>query len=338
MVVMSKYYWQTLMALCLAFGALFGARAADITGAGASFPYPVYAKWAALYYQQTGHRVNYQSIGSGGGQQQVIAGTVDFGASDDPMDEDLLAQYALLQFPAVVGGIVPIVNIPGLQPGQLRLTGAVLADIFLGVVEKWDDPKIQQLNPELQLPSRSIVVVHRSDGSGTSFAWTNYLAQVSVPWRQIVGQGKAVKWPAGHGGKGNEGVAAYVSQLDYSIGYVEYAYAKHSGLAWVQLQNRAGNFVQPSEQSFAAAARHANWSSVAGMGVVLNNQPGAQTWPISAASFILIPKNAKNPQKTQEVRAFFEWAWAHGDAIALQLSYVPLPAELVQEIQQQWLP
>src|SRR5690554_6488666 len=261
----------------LAFSAMaLSAQAVNVTGAGASFPYPIYAKWAAAYNKETGKQVNYQSIGSGGGQQQIIAKTVDFGASDDPMKGEALEKDNLLQFPAVIGGTVPVVNIDGIEPGQLKLSGPVLADIFLGKITKWNDEAIQKLNPDLKLPANSIVVVHRSDGSGTTFGWTNYLSKVSTDWKEKVGEGKAVKWPTGQGGKGNEGVAAYVRQLKNSIGYVEYAYAKQNNLSWTQLQNKDGNFVQPTQEAFAAAASHADWAGTPGMGVVLTEESGPE--------------------------------------------------------------
>lgn len=327
---------QCATGLTLMAAAGASAWAVDLTGAGASFPYPIYAKWAAKYQTMTGHRVNYQSIGSGGGQQQIIAKTVDFGASDDPMKPDALQENALLQFPAVVGGTVPVINVPGIEPGQLRLTGPVLADIFLGKIKKWDDPAIAELNPDLKLPAKGIIVVHRSDGSGTTFGWTNYLSQVSPDWKEQVGEGKAVKWPTGQGGKGNEGVAAYVRQLANSIGYVEYAYAHQNGLAWTQLQNRDGQFVQPSQEAFAAAAEHADWTSAPGMGLVLNNEPGAQSWPVTAASFILVHETQKDAQRIKEALAFFDWAWREGADMARELDYVPLPDAVTDQIRELW--
>lgn len=327
---------QCATGLTLMAAAGASAFAADLTGAGASFPYPIYAKWAAKYHEVTGHRINYQSIGSGGGQQQIIAKTVDFGASDDPMKPEALQENGLVQFPAVVGGTVPVLNVKGIAAGQLKLTGAVLADIFLGKIKKWDDPAIADLNPGLALPSKGIVVVHRSDGSGTTFGWTNYLSQVSPAWKEQVGQGKAVKWPTGQGGKGNEGVAAYVRQLANSIGYVEYAYAHQNGLAWAQLQNRDGQFVQPSQQTFAAAAAHADWSSAPGMGLVLNNEPGANSWPVTAATFILVHSKQADPKQAHEVLAFFDWAWREGAEMASDLDYVPLPEAVTEQIRTLW--
>ena len=325
------------VSLGLALGtAALSAQAADITGAGASFPYPIYAKWAAQYHQETGNRVNYQSIGSGGGQQQIIAKTVDFGASDDPMKPADLEEHKLLQFPAIIGGTVPVVNVDGIKPGELKLSGAVLADIFLGKVKKWNDPAIAQLNPDLKLPAADIIVVHRSDGSGTTFGWTNYLSKVSPDWKEKVGEGKAVKWPTGQGGKGNDGVAAYVRQLKNSVGYVEYAYAKQNNLSWTQLQNQAGKFVQPSQEAFAAAAANADWKSAPGMGVVLTNEPGDESWPVTAASFILVHKSQAKPENGKAVLSFFDWAFKNGAKMAAELDYVPMPETVVQQVQDAW--
>src|SRR5699024_3200822 len=268
------------------------ALAIDLTGAGASSPYPVYAKWAAEYHRQTGHRINYQSMGSGGGQQQILARTVDFGASDDPLPHAWLQQHGLVQFPAVVLGVVPVVHLPGIKPGELILTGSVLAEIYLGNITRWNDPVIAGLNPELALPDRDIVVVHRADGSGTTFVWSDYLSQASVGWREKVGTGKAVAWPVGQGGKGNEGVAAYVKQLRYAIGYLEYTYAKTNDLVWTRLENAAGVPVNPDTRSISAAAADAPWRKP-GMGVLLNNQPAQAAWPIVAASFILLPRRPR---------------------------------------------
>lgn len=333
---MIKHVFSKL-GVSLIFGAMsISAHAVNVTGAGASFPYPVYAKWAAAYHKETGKQVNYQSIGSGGGQQQIIAKTVDFGASDDPMQEDALTENNLLQFPAIVGGTVPVVHIDGVEPGQLKLSGLVLGDIYLGKITKWNDPAIQELNPDLQLPAKSIVVVHRSDGSGTTFGWTNYLSKVSPDWKQKVGEGKAVKWPAGQGGKGNEGVAAYVRQLKNSIGYVEYAYAKQNKLAWAQLQNKDGQFIQPSQDSFAAAAENADWMNTPGMGVILTNEPGADSWPVTAASFILMHKEQDKLKNAQAVLNFFDWAFEHGAEMASELDYVPLPVAVTDQIKEVW--
>ncbi|MBP6020167.1 MAG: phosphate ABC transporter substrate-binding protein PstS [Burkholderiaceae bacterium] len=312
------------------------AQAIDITGAGASFPYPAYAKWSAQYHKETGNRINYQSIGSGGGQQQIIAKTVDFGASDDPMKGSALDEHGLLQFPAIIGGTVPVVNVEGIKPGELKLSGPVIADIYLSKIKKWDDAAIKALNPDLKLPASDIIVVHRSDGSGTTFGWTNYLSKVSADWKEKVGEGKAVKWPTGQGGKGNEGVAAYVRQLKNSIGYVEYAYAKQNNLSWTQMQNQGGQFVQPSQEAFAAAAANADWSSEPGMGVVLTNEPGEASWPVTSASFILMHKKQDNPAKAQEVLKFFDWAFKNGAPMAQELDYVPMPDSVTKQIRENW--
>lgn len=333
---MLKRIFYKLSVGCAFSTVAIAAQAVNVTGAGASFPYPIYAKWAAAYHKETGNQVNYQSIGSGGGQQQIIAKTVDFGASDDPMKGEDLEKNNLLQFPAVIGGTVPVVNIDGIEPGQLKLSGAVLGDIYLGKITKWNDPAVQALNPDAALPAKSIVVVHRSDGSGTTFGWTNYLSKVSAAWKEKVGEGKAVKWPTGQGGKGNEGVAAYVRQLNNAIGYVEYAYAKQNKLAWVQLQNKEGLFVQPSQESFAAAAANADWSGEPGMGVILTDEPGAESWPVTAASFILLQKEQTKPQNAQAVLNFFNWAFENGAAMAAELDYVPLPVEVTDLIKHAW--
>ena len=331
---MIRLFIQCVGLLLLGVSPVVGA--ANVTGAGASLPYPVYARWADAYHKQTGTQVNYQSIGSGGGQQQIMAKTVDFGASDDPMSAEQLDQEQLLQFPAVIGGIVPVVNLAGIKPGDLKLTGPVLADIYLGRITHWNDSAIQELNPHLQLPARSIIVVHRADGSGTTFDWSSYLAKVSPQWDQQVGVGKAIKWPTGHGGKGNEGVAAYVRQLADSIGYVEYAYATQNNMAWVQLANQAGYYVSPSLASFTAAALDADWENTPGMGASLTNTAGEQAWPITAASFILMHKTQPNVAKAQTILNFFNWAFTEGADLAAQLDYVALPADLIEKIQQRW--
>lgn len=316
--------------------AVFAVQAADVTGAGASFPYPVYAKWASDYKAATNNAVNYQSIGSGGGQQQIIAKTVDFGASDDPMSGADLDKNGLLQFPAVIGGTVAVVNISGVEAGKLKLSGQMLADIFQGKIKKWDDAAIKAMNPELKLPSADIIVVYRSDGSGTTFGWTNYLSKVSADWKAQIGEGKSVKWPTGQGGKGNEGVAAYVGQLKNSIGYVEYAYAKQNKLAWTQLQNKDGKFVQPEQKAFAAAAANADWKSAPGMGVVLTNEPGATSWPVTSATFILVHKVQDKPVQGKAVLSFFDWAFKSGVKSAEALDYVPLPDAVTSEIRASW--
>lgn len=333
--MLKRMFSKVTVGIALSAAALT-VQAVNITGAGASFPYPIYAKWAATYHQETGKQVNYQSIGSGGGQQQIIAKTVDFGASDDPMTAEALDKDNLLQFPAIIGGTVPVVNIDGIEPGQLRLSGSVIADIYMAKITKWDDDAIKALNPDLNLPSNDIVVVHRSDGSGTTFGWTNYLSKVSPEWKDTVGEGKAVRWPTGQGGKGNEGVAAYVRQLKDSIGYVEYAYAKQNNLSWTQLQNKDGEFVQPSQESFAAAAANADWTGTPGMGVILTEEAGAETWPVTSASFILVHKKQDKPENARAVLEFFNWAFENGAEQAAELDYVAMPAEVTSEIKNIW--
>lgn len=312
------------------------ALAVNITGAGASFPFPLYATWANRYFEDTGRIVNYQSIGSGGGIAQISRGTVDFGATDAPMTGAELDATGLVQFPAVLGGTVPIVNLPGVAPGQLRLTGKALADIFLGKIRKWNDPELQQLNPHLQLPDANILVVHRSDGSGTTYGWTHYLAQVSPEWARRVGVAKAVKWPTGQGGKGNEGVANYVKQLQNAIGYVEYGYARQNRLAHVALQNRAGNFVEPDPDTFTAAAANADWLAQPGMGIMLTNQPGQDAWPITSATFVLLPRQPASAERARAALDFFAWAFRNGGQLAHDLHYVPLPQRAIEQVERTW--
>ncbi len=300
-----------------------GVQAETISGAGATFPAPVYAKWAEMYKAQTGNLLNYQSIGSGGGIRQINANTVDFGASDKPMKPDDLATNNLVQFPTVIGGVVPVVNLPGIASGQIKLTGPQLADIFRGVIKKWNDPLLAKTNAGVNLPNLPITVVHRSDGSGTTFIWTTYLATKAAHWASEVGANDAVAWPTGIGGKGNEGVAAFVKQTPGSIGYVEYAYAKLNNLTYTQVQNKAGKFVSPTAAAFAAAAANAKWQAAPGFYLLLVEQPGPEAWPISGATFILLHKDQA---KAKQVLAFFDWAYKNGDAAASQLAYVPLPA------------
>jgi len=312
------------------------AAATDITGAGATFPYPIYAKWADAYKKQTGVGMNYQSIGSGGGIKQITAKTVDFGASDMPLKPEELEKSGLMQFPTVIGGDVPVVNLKGVAPGQLRLTGSLLAEIYLGKVAKWNDPAIANLNPGVQLPTTAISVVHRSDGSGTTFIWTNYLSKVSEEWKTKVGEGTAVNWPTGVGGKGNEGVASYVQRIDGSIGYVEYAYAKQNKMAHVLVKNREGEFSAPSARAFQAAAAGADWKAAPGMYLILTDAPGKGAWPIAGATFILMHKAQEKPENAKEVLKFFNWAYSKGDNMAQELDYVPLPAAVVGLIQSSW--
>jgi phosphate transport system substrate-binding protein len=307
-----------------------------ITGAGATFPYPVYSKWASDYNAKTGVKLNYQSIGSGGGIKQIKAKTVDFGASDAPLKPDELKKAGLVQFPMIMGGVVPVVNIKGIGPGDLKLTGEVLADIYLGKIKKWNDKALKKLNPGLSLPSKSITVVERADGSGTTWIFTNYLTKISSEWAKNVGNNKSVSWPVGVGGKGNEGVAAFVNKVDGSIGYVEYAYALQNKMANVLLQNREGNFVAPTAKTFQAAAAGADWSHAEGYYLVLTDQPGKESWPITGASFILMHTKQANPGQAQEVLKFFDWAYANGVQSALDLDYVPMPDTVASMVRKTW--
>jgi phosphate transport system substrate-binding protein len=310
--------------------------AADLSGAGATFPAPVYAKWAELYRAQTKNGLNYQAIGSGGGIKQIEASTVDFGASDKPLKPADLEANGLMQFPTVMGGVVPVMNLPGITPGQVKLTGPVLAAIFLGDIKTWGDPRIATLNPGVKLPNLPITVVHRSDGSGTSFVFTTYLANQSPAWAQRVGGNDSVEWPTGLGGKGNDGVAAFVKQTIGSIGYVEYAFAKQNKLTYAELKNKAGAFVAPTAAAFTSAASGADWSKAPGNYLLLLDQPGAASWPITAATFILMHTKQDKPQNGKEVLAFFDWAYKNGDAAAEQLDYVPLPAPVKAMMRKEW--
>ena len=313
-----------------------GAAQADITGAGATFPYPIYAKWADAYKKATGVAMNYQSIGSGGGIKQITAKTVDFGASDMPMKGEDLEKAGLIQFPAIIGGVVPVYNIKGVDSGKLKITGEVLANIYLGRIRVWNDPAIVALNPGLALPAEAITVVARSDGSGTTFIFVNYLSKISADWKSTVGEGTSVKWPTGVGGKGNEGVASYVGRLNGSIGYVEYAYAKQNKLAVAQMQNRDRQWVLPDDLTFKAAAAGAEWTKTPGMGVILTDQPGKATWPMSGASFILMHVKQDKPDQGRAVIRFFDWAFKNGAAMADELDYVPIPDAVIPHIQTQW--
>ena len=308
----------------------------DISGAGASFIFPLVSKWSADYNAATGAKVNYQSIGSGGGIAQIKAGTVDFGSTDKPLSSEELAEAGLGQFPSAIGGVVPVFNLDGVAPGQLRLTGALLADIFLGKVARWNDPAIAALNPGLSLPDTRISIVHRSDGSGTTFNFSNYLSKVSPEWKQAVGEGTSVQWPGGVGGKGNEGVASYVRQIKGGIGYVELAYALQNGMPYASLQNAAGNWVAPDEASFAAAAATADWASASDFNLVITNAPGADAWPITATNFMLMPKQPRDPARSRAALDFFRWAIDQGQGQARALHYVPLPPELVAQVEAYW--
>ncbi|HET6552716.1 MAG TPA: phosphate ABC transporter substrate-binding protein PstS [Dyella sp.] len=321
-----------------AAASLFGmsAHATDITGAGSSFVYPVLSKWSAGYAEKTGNKLNYQSVGSGAGVAQIKEGTIDFGATDAPVKAEDLAQFGLGQFPVVVGGIVPVVNINGIEAGQIKLDGATLADIFLGKITQWNDPKIAALNAGLTLPAGKITVVHRSDGSGTSFNFTNYLSKVSNDWATKVKFGTAVDWPTGVGGKGNEGVSQYVKQIKGSIGYVEYAYAVKNKISWVNLKNAAGQVVAPSADAFAAAAATADWGSAKDFNVIMTNAPGAQAWPITATTWVVMYKKPKNAEHTKVAFEFFKWALENGQKDAASLDYVALPDSLVKKIEAYW--
>jgi phosphate transport system substrate-binding protein len=316
--------------------AILPAAAEDISGAGATFPYPIYAKWADAYKKETGVGLNYQSIGSGGGIKQIEARTVTFGATDAPLKGDELDKNALVQFPMVMGGIVPVVNLEGIKAGELVIDGPTLAKIFLGEIKTWDDPAIKKLNPNVKLPSTAIAVVHRSDGSGTTFNFAYYLSQVSDDWKSRVGFNTSVEWPVGIGAKGNEGVSNNVGQTKGSIGYVEYAYALQNKLISTKMTNKDGKTVAPTSEAFQAAAANANWNSVPGYGVILANQPGAGSWPMTAATFILIPKQPQDVAAATAALKFFAWAYAKGGKMAEELDYVPMPAKVASDIQAMW--
>ena len=328
----------TVQGFLAAAALMFGVQthAADITGAGATFPYPIYAKWADAYKKQTGIGMNYQSIGSGGGIAQIKAKTVDFGASDMPLKPEDLAAAGLMQFPAIIGGVVPVVNLEGIAPGALRFTGPVLADIYLGKIKSWNDKAIQDLNPSIKLPADPITVVRRSDGSGTSFIFTDYLSKMSPEWKTKVGAATAVAWPEGVGGKGNEGVAAYVQRIKGSIGYVEYAYAKKNKMISAAVQNKDGQFVQPDDDTFAEAASHADWKTAPGFYQILTDQPGKNSWPITGASFILMHTKQDKPQNAADVLKFFDWAYKNGKAMATELDYVPMPDAVTKIVADAW--
>jgi len=312
------------------------AEAADISGAGATFPYPIYAKWADTYKKETGNGLNYQSIGSGGGIKQIKAKTVTFGASDAPLKAEELTQSGLVQWPMVMGSIVPVVNIEGIKPGDIMLDGPTLAKIFMGEVKTWDDPALKKLNPNVNLPSAAIAVVHRSDGSGTTFNFTDYLSKVLPEWQSKVGENTSVEWPVGIGAKGNEGVANNVMQTKGAIGYVEYAYAKQNKLTYTGLVNKDGKPVQPTMASFQAAAANADWAHAPGFYQILTDQPGAASWPITAATFILMPKQPQDPAAAKEALKFFDWAFTKGGPAAEELDYIPMPTNVVALIKKTW--
>ena len=329
-------FLKTMVAAGLVAASTTVALAADITGAGATFPFPIYSKWADAYKKETGNGLNYQSIGSGGGIKQIQAKTVTFGATDAPLKAEQLEKDGLVQWPMVMGAIVPVVNIEGVKPGELVFDGETLANIYLGKITKWDDAAIKKLNPNAKLPSEAITVVRRSDGSGTTFNFTNYLSKASADWKSKVGEGTAVEWPVGVGAKGNEGVSGNISQTKNSIGYVEYAYAKQNKLTHTGLVNKAGKPVQPTVEAFQAAASNADWSKAPGYYVILTEQPGEKSWPITAATFILMHKSATDKAAAQEAIKFFRWAFKSGGKMAEELDYIPMPDSVVQQIEKTW--
>lgn len=323
-------------AIAIVGSAAFGAQAADITGAGATFIYPLMSQWSVDYSKQTGTKINYQSIGSGGGIAQIKAKTVDFGSSDKPLPPAELKASGLAQFPSAIGGVVPVVNLPGVPAGAMKFDPGLLADIYLGKITKWNDPRIVAINGGVKLPDMKITVVHRSDGSGTTFNWVNYLSKVSAEWKAQVGEGTSVKWPVGVGGKGNEGVAAYVKQIRGGIGYVELSYALQNKMSYVRVKNAAGNYILPSDETFQAAAASADWAKSQDFFLIITNAPGQNAWPIAATNFILMQKKPKDAARSKEVLNFFRWAYANGDAQAKALDYVPLPDSLVKQIEAYW--
>lgn len=329
-------FLKTIVAAGLVAASATAAFAADITGAGATFPFPIYSKWADAYKKETGNGLNYQSIGSGGGIKQILAKTVTFGASDAPLKAEQLEKDGLVQWPMVMGAIVPVVNLEGVKPGELVFDGETLANIYLGKITKWDDAAIKKLNPNVKLPAEAITVVRRSDGSGTTFNFTNYLSKASADWKSKVGEGTAVEWPVGVGAKGNEGVSGNISQTKNSIGYVEYAYAKQNKLTYTGLVNKAGKPVQPTVEAFQAAASNADWAKAPGYYVILTDQPGEKSWPITAATFILMHKSATDKAASQEAIKFFRWAFKSGGKAAEELDYIPMPDSVVQLIEKTW--
>ena len=331
---MKNVFPCSFLAAALALAATTGVQAQEITGAGATFPAPIYSKWASDYNKLTGVKVNYQSIGSGGGIKQIDSKTVDFGATDMPLTDEVLKTKGQIQFPTVIGGVVPVLNVAGIKPGQLKLTGTLLADIFLGKVARWNDPAIKALNPDVALPDAAIAQVRRADGSGTTFIFTNYLSKVSPEWKTKVGEGTAVNWPVGAGGKGNEGVAAFVGRLPNSLGYVEYSYVKQNKMTYAIVQNAAGVFVKPEDDTFKAAAAGADWNK--SFFQILTNQQGKDAWPISGATYILMHTKQDKPANAAEALKFFNWAYANGEKAAADLDYVPMPPAVVAAIQKSW--
>jgi phosphate transport system substrate-binding protein len=326
----------SLVAAAAALCTAYTASAADISGAGATFPYPIYAKWADAYKKETGNGLNYQSIGSGGGIKQIQAKTVTFGASDMPLSAEQLEKDGMIQFPTVMGGVVPVVNIDGVKPGELVIDGNTLANIYLGKITKWNDPALAKLNPSAKLPNQAIAVVHRSDGSGTTFIFTNYLSKVNSDWKSKVGSNTSVQWPVGIGGKGNEGVAGSVGQTKGSIGYVEYAYVKQNKMTFMKMINHDGKTVEPGSAAVQAAAAGADWAGTPGMAVIITDAPGAGSWPMAAATFILMHKQPVDPAASAEALKFFDWAYGKGDKLAEELDYVPMPDKVVGLIKKSW--
>lgn len=326
---------NVILAGILGAGIQFQAAAEQINGAGSSFIYPIFSQWASTYYQNTNEKINYQSIGSGGGIRQIIQGTVDFAATDAPLTQDELSENTLLQYPLIMGGVIPTHNIPGIKANELRLDGETLAQIFSGKISHWNDPKIQQLNPDLKIPKKAITIVHRADGSGSTWMFTNYLSKVSKDWADTIGSDKSVNWPKGVGAKGNEGVANYIKRIEGSIGYIELAYVLHNNMSSVSLKNKEGNYVAPTLDSLKAAAASADWDGTPGMAVILTDQPGADSWPITGATFVLMPEpvDSANNQKLQK---FLTWSWRDGADKAAELAYVPLPLSLVKKIEANW--
>ena len=333
---MAAFRITLLAAASVALGISGPAAAAEISGAGATFPYPIYAKWAEAYKAKSGVNMNYQSIGSGGGIKQIISKTVDFGASDMPLKPEVLAKNGLVQWPQVMGGVVLVVNLQGIKPGQLKLDGKTLAQMYLGKIAKWDDPAIAALNPGVTLPSKAIATVHRSDGSGTNFIFTHYLSSVDPEFNDKVGENTSVDFPGGLGGKGNEGVAALTGRTDGAIGYVEYAYASQNKMTFTLLKNHGGAFVAPDNRTFQAAAANADWSKAPGFYLLLTGQPGQESWPITGATFIMLHKKQDRPERAAEVLKFFDWSYRNGSQMAEQLDYVPMPANVVGMVEQSW--
>jgi phosphate transport system substrate-binding protein len=325
-----------LIALLMGLFSSSNSFATDITGAGSTFVYPVISKWADAYKKETGHSINYQSIGSGGGIKQIQGKTVDFGASDMPLKSEDLAKDDLIQFPLINGAVVPVIHVAGILPGQLKLSGPVVADIFMGKIKKWNDPAIVEMNKTLKLPDQAITVVHRSDGSGTSFIWSNYLSKVSPDWKSKVGEGTAVNWPVGVGGKGNEGVASYVTQIDGSIGYVEYAYSLQNKMNYTQMKNRAGQFVEPKVETFKEAAAGGDWAKAKDYYLILTDAPGKNSWPVAGSTFVLMHKTQDKPEQGKEALRFFRWAYNKGQGMADELNYVPMPGKVSAMIEKTW--